>query len=406
MSTPPQTANLVNHWLKIQNSCRQVNGSEDCLYLGLYGRPWTKGQALRPVVMTFYGGGFVQGSASFVLPPSAYPILNVSNASDMMFVYPNYRTNVFGFLSGREVAADPRSDANAGLLDQDAALKWVHRNIAAFGGDPARVTIWGQSAGGGSVIAQTIARHGGLDVGGGYHEDDEKEKRWGERPPPLFTQALASSPFWPKTYGAEAPEAQWRYDQVANLTGCAGPRSLACLKAAEVQVLRDASLAVVDAHKYTTTTFGWGPVIDGTFLREPLSVAAAATFAKGRGHGHGRNGVQVERAFAMYNTHEGESFTPASLNTTSSTSSAFDDWLRGYLPGLGDEDVARICEAYPATDDADADARTRAGLVYRDSVLACPAYWMAGSAPRGSWLGEYTIPPALHASDVYWVSLS
>jgi carboxylesterase type B len=49
---------------------RTVNGSEDCLYLGLYSRPWSKGQPLRPVVVTFYGGGFIQGSASFSIPPS------------------------------------------------------------------------------------------------------------------------------------------------------------------------------------------------------------------------------------------------------------------------------------------------------------------------------------------------
>lgn len=101
----------------------QVNGSEDCLYLGLYGRPWRKGQALRPVVVAFYGGGFVQGSAAFTMPPPAYPILNVSAASDMIFVYPNYRVNAFGFLSGREVAQDADSDANVGLLDQQMALQ-------------------------------------------------------------------------------------------------------------------------------------------------------------------------------------------------------------------------------------------------------------------------------------------
>lgn len=111
---------------------RTVNGSEDCLYLGLYSRPWTAGQQpLRPVVVTFYGGAYIQGSASFAsLPPSAFPILNVSDASELVFVYPNYRTNAFGFLPGREVGADRNgSDLNPGLLDQDAAIKceWTVR---------------------------------------------------------------------------------------------------------------------------------------------------------------------------------------------------------------------------------------------------------------------------------------
>ncbi|KAI1082882.1 carboxylesterase [Whalleya microplaca] len=363
---------------------RTVNGSEDCLYLGLYSRPWTLGSALRPVVVTFYGGGFVQGSASFTtLPPSAYPILNVSVSSDMIFVYPNYRTNAFGFLPGAEVAADATSDANAGLLDQEMALQWTQSHIAQFGGDPDRVTIWGQSAGGGSVLAQTIARRG-------------REK-------PLFRQAMASSPFWPKTYLVDAPEAQWRYDRLANLTGCAGEGSLRCLKELDVQTIRDASLVIVDSHKYNTSTFEWGPVIDGVFLQEPLSEAVMT------------RDVGIQYGFGMYNTHEGESFVPSGLKSATDTGSppfnssaaSFDEWLAGYLPGFNDEELARLKELYPEVGSSELitsynDSFTRAGLIYRDSVLACPAYWMAGATPDGGWLGEYTISPAQHASDVYW----
>jgi carboxylesterase type B len=120
----------------------QVNGSEDCLYLGLYSRPWTTGQPLRPVVVVFYGGAFIQGSASFTVPPSAYPVLNVSASSDLIFIYANYRINAFGFLAGREIDADyPASHANAGLLDQRAVIRWANRYAAAFGGDGGNVTI-------------------------------------------------------------------------------------------------------------------------------------------------------------------------------------------------------------------------------------------------------------------------
>lgn len=116
---------------------RTVNGSEDCLYLGIYSRPWTTTttiggdpQQLRPVVVVFYGGAYIQGSASFsTLSPSAYPVLNVSAATELVFVYPNYRTNAFGFLPGREVGEDRAgSDLNPGLLDQDAAIK-CERNV-------------------------------------------------------------------------------------------------------------------------------------------------------------------------------------------------------------------------------------------------------------------------------------
>ncbi|KAI0022170.1 carboxylesterase [Xylariomycetidae sp. FL0641] len=365
---------------------RTVNGSEDCLYLGLYGRPWTKGGPLRPVVVTFYGGGFIQGSASLSMPPSAYPILNVSAGNDMISVYANYRVNAFGFLPGREVAADPSSDANAGLLDQQAVLRWTRKHIAQFGGDPEQVTIWGQSAGGGSVLAQAVA-HGNQD-------------------PPLFRNALASSPFWPKTPAVDSPEAQWQYDTFARLANCSGQESLACLKRADVQTLRNASLVVADAHEYTTSSFGWGPVIDGHFLTRPLSEATAGE----------KGGLSALRnAFAMYNAREGESFVPPGFESArdegdppfNSSAASFNAWLAGYLPDFSPQDLTDVKALYPPAGRAEGipaynDTYTRAGLVYRDSVLACPAYWLAGAGKEGRWLGEYSIEPSQHADDVYW----
>lgn len=367
---------------------RIVNGSEDCLYLGLYSRPWTRGQPLRPVVVVFYGGAFIQGSAYFSIPPPAYPILNVSSGTDLVFVYPNYRTNAFGFLPGKEVAADAGSDLNPGLLDQDAAIRWAREHAAHFGGDPDSISIWGQSAGGGSVVAQAIARAGDVDR------------------PKLFTKALASSPFWPKTYGGEAPEAQAVYDMFSSLAGCGtGGGSLDCLKKADLQTLRNASLAVAASHTYNSSSYTWAPVIDGEFLTMTLSEAAAA------------GEVNMDFGWGMYNTHEGESFIPPGLNGAqdsgtppfNSSTASFDKWLAGYLPGLSQEELDEMRSLYPEAGTAEAvpsynGSYTRAGLVYRDTVLACPAYWLAGAAPEGNYLGEYSISPAKHGSDTIYVS--
>ncbi|OBT55213.1 hypothetical protein VE04_05146 [Pseudogymnoascus sp. 24MN13] len=92
-------------------TARSEPGTEDCLYLGLYSRPWDASQPLRPVVVVYYGGAFIQGGGSFTLPPAGYPILNVSEANNFIFVYPNYRVNAFGFLPGAKIAAD-KSDFN------------------------------------------------------------------------------------------------------------------------------------------------------------------------------------------------------------------------------------------------------------------------------------------------------
>ncbi|KAG9635086.1 carboxylesterase, partial [Aureobasidium melanogenum] len=364
---------------------RTVNGSEDCLYLGLYSRPWTNGQPLRPVVVVFYGGGFIQGSAYFSMPPPGYPVLNVSSSNDLIFVYPNYRVNAFGLLPGREIAADPLSDLNPGLLDQHAALEWTHKYSSAFGGDPKNVTIWGQSAGGGSVVAQVISQNG-------------------KTSPPLFSKALASSPFWPKTYKYNAPQAQALYDSLASLTGCSGPDSLQCLKTVDMQTIRDASLTITRYHTYNTSSYTWSPVIDGTFLAQPLSSAIA--------NGH----VNIDYGFGMYNLHEGENFIPPDFQyAVNSGSPPFNSsvqsliaWLKGYLPGLSDRDRSRVLSLYPAQGSAEGlpnynTTYVRAGLIFRDTVLACPAYWMASAAHKKSYLGEYTISPAKHASDtIYW----
>ncbi|KAB5563422.1 carboxylesterase [Coniochaeta sp. 2T2.1] len=369
---------------------RTVNGSEDCLYLGLYSRPWTKGQPLRPVVVVFYGGGFIQGSASFTLPPSAYPILNVSyTSSDIVFIYPNYRTNAFGLLAGAEVLNDPNSDTNAGLLDQRAAIAWANRYAPHFGGDPDDVSIWGQSAGGGSVLAQVIADQ---DFDGG-------NSRGGK-----FTKALASSPYWAKTYDADSPEAQWNYDTLVNRTGCGSARdTLACLKGVDVQTIRDASLYITTTHVYNTSSYTWAPVIDGRFLPRRLTVAVA----EGR--------VNSRVGFGMFNTHEGETFVPGGLGQAhdsgspafNSSDASFDGWLSGFLPGLRRCELEAVKRYYPRSGSSELIPSyegwyTAAGLIFRDVVLACPAYWMAGAQPGGSWLGEYSIAPAKHASDTYW----
>lgn len=362
---------------------RTVNGSEDCLYLGLYSRPWEKKQELRPVLLTFYGGGFIRGSATFDIPPSGFPVLNVSLLNDYVVVYSNYRTNVFGFLPGSKIAQHPETDLNPGLLDQQAALRWIHKYIKYFGGNPKNVTIWGQSAGGGSVVAQTIAT------------GNKKRK--------LFSKAMSSSPFWPKTPRYNAPESEAIYQQTLKDVGCTNSLDeVACLKAADIQALRDSALKLSASQQYTTSTFTFGPVIDDKFLTSSLS----DVIRKGK--------LNANTILTSYNLHEGENFIPPGFSnkTTSPTdgfnasTTSFNTWLQGFLPDLTPSDIETAKALYPAAGEAEEikwnSTYERAGLLYRDLVLACPAYWLSRKADKG-WLIEYTISPAKHASDVqYW----
>jgi para-nitrobenzyl esterase len=123
--------------------------SEDCLYLNVWAPPPSAGR-LRPVLLYFFGGGYLAGDGS------EYRYDGASLARrGIVVVTANYRLGAFGFLALAELAAEsPRHAAgDYGLLDQVAALEWVRRNVAAFGGDPRHITIGGESAGSVSVSA-------------------------------------------------------------------------------------------------------------------------------------------------------------------------------------------------------------------------------------------------------------
>ncbi|BBC72447.1 carboxylesterase [Altererythrobacter sp. B11] len=121
--------------------------AEDCLYLNVW-RP-AGAQGKLPVVFWIYGGGFVNGGAS----PPTYSGANLARQG-VVFVSANYRVGRFGTFAHPQLTAENADGGllgNYGFMDQLAALQWVQRNIAAFGGDPANVTIVGESAGGSSV---------------------------------------------------------------------------------------------------------------------------------------------------------------------------------------------------------------------------------------------------------------
>ncbi|MCD8068912.1 MAG: carboxylesterase family protein, partial [Lachnospiraceae bacterium] len=116
--------------------------SEDCLYLNIW-TPAETGEEKLPVLFWVYGGGFVTGSGTE--PEFGGEALNEKGAIVVTF---NYRLSVMGFLALPQLLERDGVTGNSGLRDQMSALKWVHENIAAFGGDPDNITVFGFSAGG------------------------------------------------------------------------------------------------------------------------------------------------------------------------------------------------------------------------------------------------------------------
>ncbi|WP_214404551.1 carboxylesterase/lipase family protein [Pseudonocardia lacus] len=134
-------------WERGQDGAPVVTGDEDCLYLGL-DVPRERSGPL-PVMVFLHGGGFSSGQGA------VYDAARVADRGDVVVVTLNYRLGAFGWMA--HPALDDPDAGNLGLADQQAALRWVRDNVAAFGGDPGNVTLWGESAGGFGVCAQLAA---------------------------------------------------------------------------------------------------------------------------------------------------------------------------------------------------------------------------------------------------------
>ncbi|MDH6244808.1 carboxylesterase family protein [Mycobacterium sp. OTB74] len=184
------------------------NTSEDCLTLNVWTPEVKPSDGRRPVLVWIHGGGFINGSGGI------YNAKRLTARGDMVVVTLNYRLGALGFLAHPALGDGP-DVGNYGLADQQAALRWVHDNIAAFGGDPDKVTIAGESAGGMSVCDHLVAP----DSAG------------------LFRAAMIQS--GPCQAQVALPEAQRASTAYANALGCTDPASAAdCLRRIPAERLR------------------------------------------------------------------------------------------------------------------------------------------------------------------------
>jgi len=210
--------------------------SEDCLYLNVW-TPTVKNKKLLPVLVYFFGGGFVAGDGAEPRYDGA-----VMAQKGIVAITVNYRLNIFGFFSYPELTAEApyKASGNYGYLDQNAALKWVQRNVSAFGGDSKRVTIAGESAGSISVSAQMASPLSKDLIAGAIGESGA-----------AIHPTLAPIPL------AEAEKTGVEFAEKAGYT------SLKALRSLSANELMDSYIK--------SKRFGFPAVIDGYFLSKSLS---------------------------------------------------------------------------------------------------------------------------------------
>ncbi|KAF7349907.1 Carboxylic ester hydrolase [Mycena venus] len=348
-----------NRGKRLQTRDTDGFSDEDCLFLNVHTPTASTADSRLPVIVYMHGGGYDAGNISL------YPTQDFVSLSRLgvVAVSIQYRLGVFGFLAGEDVKQG--GDLNAGLLDQNFGLQWVQKYISVFGGDPAKVTIWGQSAGAGSIL-QHIVAHGG------------------NTRPALFRAALANSPFLPFQYQYNDPIPETLYSNVVAHVNCSqSSNSLQCLRSAAASALTDADTQIGFASFMGTYTFV--PVVDGTFIVERPSV----TLNRGQ-----RNG---DALLVTTNSNEGAFFFvfPDVLTVNNFT---LTEYITQLFPRLTTQQINIAVGLY--SNIGLATVSDQATKIMGESIFVCPAYWMVKAFGKSGWKGEFAIPPGLHAEDL------
>ena len=226
---------------------------EDCLRLNVWA-PETTDATTLPVMVWVHGGAYTFGASS----QPQYDATSLVSSGDVVIVTINYRLGAFGFLDLEGLLPEGRFDRNLALKDVLLALRWVRDNISGFGGDPDRVTVFGESAGGGLVttLLATPSAEG------------------------LFHRAIAQSSPASSVYGVErAKSVAERFARELGIDPSA-PDAAATLRAASVDQIIDAGMAVYAAVPDSEPgVLAFAPVIDGDLLPE----APVTVLREGRG---------------------------------------------------------------------------------------------------------------------------
>ncbi|KAJ7275805.1 alpha beta-hydrolase [Mycena rebaudengoi] len=333
-----------------------VASSEDCLSLSVYYPSNTGGVPVGrlPTLVYFHGGGYVLGASSQF---RGSDIINQSNRG-VVVVIVQYRLGLFGFLAGS--AMKKHGTLNNGLLDQDFALRWIKKHISKFGGDPSKVTIWGESAGAGSVLQHVIANGG-------------------ETKPQLFRGAITSSTCLLSQYNYNDRIPEMYYSKVVAQTNCTRKKdSMACLRAADAAVLETANVNINAAALVGTLAFT--PVVDGEFIRERPTRALASGKVNGKA------------LLAVTNAFEGNIFVDPSIPATRNIS----EYAMALYPYLRPAQAEKVGALYAMS----GTPLSQSAALYGDTVFMCPTYALLRAFSGRSFKSVFAILPGLHGRDL------
>ncbi|XP_004774475.1 cholinesterase [Mustela lutreola] len=314
--------------------------SEDCLYLNVW-VPTPKPKNTT-VMIWIYGGGFQTGTSSLPVYDGKF----LAWVERVIVVSMNYRVGALGFLA---LPGNPEVPGNMGLFDQQLALQWVQKNIAAFGGNPKSVTLFGESAGAGSVSLHLLS----------------------PRSQPLFTRAILQSGSSNAPWAVMSPdEARNRTLTLAKYIGCSKENEteiIKCLRNKDPQEVLLNEVLVVPSDPLLSVNFG--PIVDGDFLTDmPDTLLQLGQFKK----------AQI---LVGVNKNEGTAFLVYGApgfskdNNSIITRKDFQEGLKMYFPGVSEFGRESILFYYVDLLDDQRAEKYRDALddVLGDYNIICPA---------------------------------
>ncbi|KAF3923563.1 Cholinesterase [Dactylellina cionopaga] len=328
-------------------------GNEDCLFLTVKVPEGLEGKKV-PVLHWLYGGGYIFGSSDDWAGNPAGLFQEMPPDEKFITVSSNYRLGALGWMSSPGVDMAP----NAGLWDALVALEWTKEYISYFGGDPDRITVIGESAGGGMLQHLLTLRGGNGTV--------------------PFNQAILTSPGYRPHVNRSAAMTEL-YNDFLDATNCS---DIKCLRGLSSHAIADANkdlLFNVPREGWLGPSIGYGPIIDGDLV----TGVPDQLLLEGKYH------KSVKKVLTANMAADG-------FAATSSNATTWEDFLKIWMTNPTPEVIKIANATWPNITGVALDTFAQ------DAIYACHAYWTAKTWGSNAYRYSMSIPPAFHGQDQFY----